>query len=165
MLRNLFTKALLCSLVLTIGFALAPVASAGGFYVSVERPAKGDAEVKEAVLLVRAYGCHKPEDANLTATAEGIVNGKRQSIPVQLTKTSKGVFAIKQQWAANGVWVLNISGVYLGATRSLLVELGANGKLHTGDDSKVSALKADRKFTTAEIDSALQNVSGKIARS
>ncbi len=165
MLRNIFTKALLCSLVLSIGLTLTPMALAGGFHVSVERPSKTDSEVKDAVLLVRAYGCHKPEDANLTATAEGIVNGKRQSIPVQLTKTSKGVFAIKQQWAENGVWVLNISGAYLGATRSLLVELGAKGKLHTGDDSNVSARKADRKFTTAEIDSALQSVSGKVARS
>jgi hypothetical protein len=164
MLKNTFTKALLCSMALALGLALAPTASAGGFHVAVERPAKGDAEVKDALLLVRAYGCHKPEDANLTATAEGIVNGKRQSIPVQLTKTSKGVFAIKHQWAATGVWVLNISGEYLGATRSLLVELGANGKLQIGEDSKVSARKADRKFTTAEIDGALQNA-GKIARS
>jgi hypothetical protein len=164
MLRKTFTKALLCSLVLFIASALAPLASAGGFYVAVERPSKTDSEVKDAVLLVRAYGCHNPEDANLTATAEGIVNGKRQSIPVQLTKTSKGVFAIKQQWATSGVWVLNISGAYLGATRSLLVEVGANGKVHIGDDNKVSSRKADRKFTTAEIDSALQNA-GKIARS
>jgi hypothetical protein len=165
MLRKIFAKALLCSMVLSIGLTFAPQTLAGGFYVSVERPAKGDTELKDAVLLVRAYGCHNPEDANLTASAEGIVNGKRQSIPVQLIKTSKGVFAIKQQWATNGAWVLNISGAYLGATRSLLVELGAQGKVQTGSDSNVLARKADRKFTAAEVDSALQDVSGKIARS
>lgn len=165
MLRKTFAKALLCSMILSIGLTFAPNALAGGFYVAVERPAKGDAELKDAVLLVRPYGCHKPEDANLTATAEGIVNGKRQSIPLQLTRTSKGVFAIKQQWATSGAWVLNISGVYLGATRSLLVELGAQGKVQTGADSKVAARRADHKFTAAEIDSALQEVSGKIARS
>jgi hypothetical protein len=165
MLRKTFTKALLCSLVLSIGLMFVPQALAGGFYVSVDRPEKGDAELKDAVLVVRAYGCHKPEDANLTASAEGIVNGKRQSIPVQLIKTSKGVYAIKQQWATSGAWVLNISGAYLGATRSLLVELGAHGKVQIGDDKNVIARKADRKFTVAEIDSALQDVSGKIARS
>jgi hypothetical protein len=165
MLRKTFAKTLLCSIVLSIGLTFAPQASAGGFYVDVLRPEKGDTEVKGAVLLVRAYGCHKPEDANLTATAEGIVNGKRQSIPLQLTKTSKGVFAIKQQWATSGAWVLNISGVYLGATRSLLVELGAQGKVQTGNDSKVIARRADHKFSAAEVDSALQDVSGKIARS
>lgn len=165
MLRKTFAKVLLCSMVLSIGLTFTPQALAGGFYVSVERPAKDDTELKGAVLLVRAYGCHNPEDANLTASAEGIVNGKRQSIPVQLIKTSKGVFAIKQQWATNGAWVLNISGAYLGATRSLLVELGAQGKVQIGSDSNVLARKADRKFTAAEVDSALQDVSGKIARS
>jgi hypothetical protein len=165
MLRKIFAKALLCSMVLSMVLTFAPMASAGGFYVDVMRPDKGDTEVKDAVLLVRPHGCHKPEDANLTATAEGIVNGKRQSIPLQLTKTSKGVFAIKQQWATSGAWVLNISGVYLGATRSLLVELGPQGKVQTGSNNKVIARRADQKFTAAEVDSALQEVSGKIARS
>jgi hypothetical protein len=165
MLRKTFAKTLLCSLVLSIGLTFVPQALAGGFQISVERPGKGDTELKDAVLLVRPYGCHHPEDANLTASAEGIVNGKRQSIPVQLIKTSKGVFAIKQQWATSGAWVLNISGAYLGATRSLLVELGTQGKVQIGNDSNVVARKADRKFTPAEIDSALQDVSGKIARS
>jgi hypothetical protein len=165
MLRKTFAKALLCSLILSIGLLFTPTGLAGGFYVAVERPAKGDTEVKDAVLIVRPYGCHHPEDANLTASAEGIVNGKRQSIPLQLIKTSKGVYAIKQQWATSGAWVLNISGLYLGATRSLLVELGPQGKVQTGSDSKVVARRADHKFTSAEIDSALQDVSGKVARS
>ena len=160
-----FSKALFCSLILLAAAMLAPYAAAGGFYIAVERPAKGDAELKEAVLLVRPYGCHKPEDANVTVTAEGLVNGKRQSIAVQLTKTSKGVFAIKQQWPQSGAWVLSISGEYLGATRSALVELDAHGKLQPGsDDSKIASRMEQRKFTTTEIDSALQGLSGKLAR-
>src|SRR5438876_1081199 len=110
MLGKPLTKALFCSLILFMALSLAPYAAAGGFYIAVERPAKTDAEFKDAVLLVRPFGCHQPEEANITVTAEGIISGKRQSIAVQLTKTAKGVFAIKQQWPSSGAWVLNISG-------------------------------------------------------
>jgi hypothetical protein len=164
MLGKTFIKASLCSLILCLALMLAPLAAAGGFYVMVERPSKTDAELKGAVLLVRAFGCHNPEDANMTATAEGLINGKRQSIALQLTKTSKGVFAIKQQWPANGAWLLNISGAYLGVTRGVLVELNANGKLPDSKDGQVTARNEQRKFTAVEINDALQNLSGRLAR-
>jgi hypothetical protein len=164
MLTKSFTKALLCSLILLAASMLAPLAAAGGFYLAVERPAKGDAEFKDAVLVVRPYGCHQPEDANVKVTAEGLVNGKRQSIVVSLARASKGVYAVKQQWPSTGVWVLNISGEYLGAVRSALVELGTQGKLSGGDDGKVASRLEQRKFTASEIDSALQSLSGKLAR-
>src|ERR1044071_5439515 len=73
-------------------------ALAGGFQLAVEAPASGDERAKDAALLVRPYGCHTPADANVTATAEGIVNGRRQSIPLELTPDEKGVYAITQQW-------------------------------------------------------------------
>src|ERR1051325_1809143 len=157
------TNALLCSLVLAAAFLLAPVAAAGGFYLAVERPAKTDSEYKDAVVLVRPYGCHQPEDAKVTVTAEGIVNGKRQSIAVQLTKATKGVYEVKQQWPAAGAWVLNISVDDLGTVRSALVELGAEGRLQSGDD-KVAARLESRKFTAAEIDDTLQHLSGRLAQ-
>jgi hypothetical protein len=164
MLGKLYTKALVCSLILLLALALAPFAAAGGFYLAVERPAKSDAELKDVVLLVRPFGCHQPEDANVMVMAEGIANGKRQSINVQLIRTAKGVFAVKQQWPNSGAWVLNISGQYLGATRSVLVELGAQGKLPGSDDGKIASRMEQRKFTATEIDNALQGLSGKLAR-
>jgi len=44
--------------------ATATTLTAGGFYLSLEKPAIADTpQIKDAVLLVRPYGCHQPEDA------------------------------------------------------------------------------------------------------
>lgn len=160
-------KVALCACALVITLMLAPLAFAGGFYLEVERPASSDASLKDVVLLVHPTGCHKPEDANLTATAEGIVNGERVSVPLQFTRTAKGVFAIKKQWGAEGAWVLAITGEYNKAVRGIVVELGARGDLPNYFNSNGKGFNAravERKPTLAEIDIALQNVSGRLAK-
>ena len=51
--------------------ATATTLTAGGFYLSLEKPASADTlQAKDAVLLVRPYGCLQPEDALISATAE-----------------------------------------------------------------------------------------------
>lgn len=137
-----------------------PLAFAGGFQLAVESPAAGDPELKDAVLVVRTYGCQVPADANLEATAEGVVNGKRQSQPVQLTPTSTGVYAIKRQWPSEGTWALAISGTYRGMTSSALVRLGPNGiaKSAASEKEKWPAVRVvHRKLTTTEIETALKS--------
>ena len=89
--------------------ASASAALAGGFQINIEAPDSSDAELKGAALLVRTYGCHQPWDAEVSATAEGMVDGKRQSMKIELTRTSKGVYAIRKQWASKGVWVVAIT--------------------------------------------------------
>jgi hypothetical protein len=42
--------------------------------------------------------------------------------------------------------------------------MDAHGKLPGSDDSKVAARNEQRKFTAAEIDGALQGLTGKLAR-
>jgi len=55
-------------------------ALAGGFQLSVEvPPSPADPEFKNAVLLVRTFGCHQPTDATVSATAQGLVKGRRQN--------------------------------------------------------------------------------------
>ena len=84
-------------------------AYAGGFQLGVQATPSDYTHVKDAVLLVRTYGCHTPADANVTATAEGIVNGRRTSIPLELLPDEKGVYAITQQWQSEGTWVLSFT--------------------------------------------------------
>lgn len=105
----------------------AALGGAGGFYLSVERPAGDDPALRGAVLVVRPTGCHEPAKARLTATAEGIVDGKRQSRPVTLHAVGEGVYTVRQEWPAEGAWVLSLTGTYRGQTTSALVELGAGG--------------------------------------
>ncbi|MDQ3255723.1 MAG: hypothetical protein M3R15_17800, partial [Acidobacteriota bacterium] len=95
---NLKTFWLTLFMVLTF----APQALAGGFHLSVEIPPTDNSQFKNAVLLVRPYGCKKPSDATLSATAEGVVKGERRTVPLRLTSISEGVYAIRQEWPAEG---------------------------------------------------------------
>jgi len=151
--------------------ALAPAALAGGFQLSVEAPnASSGSHVKDAALIVRTFGCHTPADAAITASAEGLVNGKRQSVKLDLAPDATGVYAIKKQWPSEGAWVVTVSGAYNGMTCSLLVELGPNGSVRPDTKIAEGQLKGKyaraerRKFTDKEIDSALQSLAGNGSR-
>ena len=139
----------------------ASAAFAGGFRINIEAPVSSDAELSGASLLIRTDGCHQPWDAEVSATAEGVVNGKRQSIKLALTRTSRGVYAIKKQWASKGVWVVAITGHYNGITSSALVEMGSNGTVRITRDNRVAARTVQRTLTSQDIDAALNNLSSK----
>jgi hypothetical protein len=144
-----------------VTLASASVAFAGGFQINIEAPISSDRELKGAALLVRTYGCHQPWDADVSATAEGMVDGKRQSIKIELTRTSRGVYAIKKQWASKGDWVVAITGQYNGITSSALVEMGPNGTVRITKENRVAARTVQRKLTAQDIDAALNNLSSK----
>ncbi len=145
----------------------ATVAFAGGFFISVEAPASvSDPDLKDAVLVVRPYGCHVPTDAALTVTAEGLVNGKRQSLPVKIRPMSTGVFAIDRQWPSEGTWVLAITGEYRGITSSALVKLGANGDVQVaGKNGKLLDVQiVQRKLTADDVEKTLNGVAVNLTR-
>ena len=80
----------------------------GGFWLEFGNPkASTDPKAKDAVLLVRPLGCHNPTRAAVTGTAEGVVNGRRQSVPLHIVAlSSPGVYAVKREWPVEGSWVL-----------------------------------------------------------
>jgi hypothetical protein len=132
---------------------------AGGFYLKVSAPAKGDDW--GAVLLVKPYGCHKPSDADVSATAEGVVGGKRQTIKLDLTLRPAGDYAIRRQWPDQGTWVVAITGKYMGATRSALVTL-ATGKKAPGTKKDLQIRLFERALTAEEVTAAIDSA-GRIA--
>jgi hypothetical protein len=147
--------------------AISSSALAGGFQLSVETPnSSSDAQLKDVVLVARTYGCHQPADAKLSATAEGLVNGARKSVALELRSIGSGVYAIKQQWPSEGTWVVALTGAYNGMTSSVLVELGPNGKVLPGTRLDEGAMKgvhargARREWIAADIDSALKTSAG-----
>jgi hypothetical protein len=158
-----------CGLALLLTFSSAVLA--GGFQLSVETPAaSGDPQLKDAALVVRTFGCMKPADARLSATAEGIVNGKRQSLPLELKDVGTGVYTIKQEWPSEGSWVLAVTGDYNGMTSSLLVELAPNGKVHPdtrlveGSRKGTRVRASHKKWTPADIETSLKSVAGSTAQ-
>jgi len=92
--------------------AVATAASliAGGFVLEIGKPsANPEAQAKNAVLIVRGYACQDPEKTTVTATAEGVVNGKRQTIPLKLIALSaQSTYALTRQWPADGKWVITL---------------------------------------------------------
>ena len=153
---------------IAIALLVSSSALAGGFQLSVETPSTSSDQTKDAVLVARTYGCHQPADAKISASAEGLVSGKRQSIPLDLHSIGSGVYAIKQQWPSEGTWVLTLTGAYNGMTCSVLVELGPNGqvlpgtRLEEGSLKGVHAKAVRRQWIASDIDTALRSAAGLI---
>src|SRR5437764_533120 len=91
-----------------IVLAIAVPLLAGGFFVVLGNPdANPQAKALNAVLTIKAAGCHQPENATMTGTATGVVKGQRQTITLKVIALSEpGMYAVTQQWPAEGRWVL-----------------------------------------------------------
>lgn len=168
--RNTFGRlVMLAPLSLALLLAMSAWSFAGGFQISVEAPAAStDAQMKDVVLIARTFGCFQPTDAKVSGTAEGLVNGARKSIDLDLSSIGSGVYAIKQQWPSEGRWVLalTMTGISHNLTVSALVELGPNGKvlpgtrLAAGKTKGIHARGAYRPLVATDIDSALRTSAG-----
>jgi hypothetical protein len=92
--------------------------------------ANPEAAAKQAVLVARITACHAPEKTALTATAEGVTNGGRESIPLKVIRLSKpDSFAVTRQWPESGEWVVKIVATnpqYKNYATSVLVPVGGN---------------------------------------
>ncbi len=136
--------------------AIATQLFAGGFYLTLGSPdANPEARKLNAVLTLKATGCHEPEKAVLTATATGIVDGQRKVIPVTVTKiggdATMGMFAITQQWPKEGKWVIDVEArSVIDQFTNVLVAAGPNG---IDRDHARWNLKP---FTSKDVDSMLE---------
>lgn len=125
---------------------------AGGFFLQLGNPeASAEARKNNAVVTVKAWGCHDPATAQLTATAVGMVNGHRQSIPLSVTKLSEvGMFSISQQWPKEGKWVIELVARNGEQFTNSLVAAGPSGvdRLHAKANMK--------QFSEGDVEAMLQ---------
>ena len=140
----------------TLLLALATVAGvlwAGGFYLQLGNPeANPEAKRLKAVLVVKAWGCHDPASATLTARAIGSANGDRREIPLKVEKLPEaGAFALLQQWPKTGNWVIELVARQGDMLTSTLVTAGPEGvdRLH----AKSSTMKT---FAPADVEAMLE---------
>jgi hypothetical protein len=69
-----------------------------------------EAAARQAVAVVRMGACHEPEKTKVTGTAAGVVDGKRQTIPLHVIHLSDpNTLAVTQEWPQTGTWVVTLT--------------------------------------------------------
>lgn len=155
--RSLRTVALVAGL-----SALASPAFAGPPWISAEFPSNPhETATRGAFLLVHTYHHGTPTQFPLTGTAEGLVNGRRQTLQLEIVATSKpGVYAVRFRPQGGGAWVLafNLGSGDDGA--GMIVAVGKDGQPTTAQVPSRSAEGGrwiiPRSLTPQDIDAALR---------
>ncbi len=120
--------------------------------------ASGAARAAGAVLTLKPAGC-LPASANVSGAAIGMVQGERRSIPLKLTRLPEtGVYALTQQWPAEGKWVLQLTATDGLRTVTALVPAGPNGV------ERQNAKFFPRQITSGEADAMLNGPAPAVAR-
>lgn len=119
------------TLSLSMALALASQAFAGGFYLNLgTASASSEAKAQNAVLTVRVTGCNDAAKASVIGSAEGLIDGRRQSISLKLIPLSEpGMYAVQRQWATEGRWVLNFVANEGEASTAAIVPVGPTGAI------------------------------------
>jgi hypothetical protein len=112
-------------------------------------------KVKNSVFAVRLEQCENIAKSQITGTAEGIVNGARKSVPVQLASTvSPNVFVVPANWAEEGAWVVTLKATCVDAKAGAIVPIGRGGFIR-------EAVKVFSRFaTSAEVEASLKTLTG-----
>ena len=129
------------STTMLLSMIMAPAAAplmAGGMYLTLARPeASPDPAAKGAVMLVRADGCQDPAKVEISAVAEGLVDGRRATVPLKLTRLANGqTHAVAPGWPAGGVWVVRLTGKLGAISVYTLVAMGPDGMDRASAKSK-----------------------------
>ena len=152
-----FPKALLALSVLTGSTLLA-----GGLRLEVGNPAANpEAKAQQAVLVARITACQSPEKTTVVATAEGIVDGRRRTVPLRVIPLrTPGTFAITREWPAQGNWVVKLAATnpdYKDYATGVLVRMDPAGFDWAGVKQLYHAP------TSAEVDAVLGSQSPVVA--
>jgi hypothetical protein len=131
---------------------LAAWAHPGTFAFTIGNPvASQDFHFKTAAFVFRTESCADPAKAQISASAEGIVKGARQSVALKVMTASKpGVYAVTQSWPAEGDWVVSLRGTCGSASAGAIVPMGPKGFLRESLEFYA------RPVTDAEIDASLK---------
>jgi len=150
------------ALVAALSLTAFSAAKAGPPWIAIEYPANPfDRTSRDAFLTVRTYHHGDLMAKTLTGTAQGVVNGKRQSMKLDIRPGSQpGVYAVRWQRPAAGKWVLVISSGGGGVTdATVVVEISPTGTV-AGVSVPTRAIGGGwitpRAVASSEIDALLQ---------
>jgi hypothetical protein len=140
------------------------IAIAGPPWIAIEYPANPhDPGTRGALLTVRTYHHGELMSYQLTGTAEGIVNGRRQTMPLDIRRLPQtGMYAVRFQKPAQGSWMLVITSSQNGAfAASALVNIDSGGGVASvsvpSNTIENGRWRVPRQVASAEIDAMLKN--------
>jgi hypothetical protein len=136
------------------GLLVAPI-FAGSLWLQADDPqSHPEAMAKKAVVTARIGACVEPEKTTVTATATGIVEGKRQTVALHVIRLSDpNTFAITRDWPQTGTWVVSMIATnpnYRDYATGVVIPV------NTGTAVTASAKSYSHAPTADEIDAALK---------
>ena len=140
---------------------LATTALAGPPWLSIELPANPyDRLTRGAIALVRTYHHGGPVQLQVRGTAEGLVDGERVSLPLDLVAAGPtGVYAIRADLPSRGSWILVVRGGAEEGGVTAIVELGPDGSIRAVDvPTRDGNPPIPRAITGPEIDARLRSL-------
>ena len=160
MLRSRFQKFLFITIA---SFLVAGVVAAGPPWIAIEYPANPlDPNTRGALLVVRTYHHGDLMSYEISGTAEGLVNGKRQSTRLDIRRLPQaGMYAVKWQKPA-GSWALLITTTRDGNhMATALVDIDSQGRVASvtvpSNTVENGRWIVPRKVAGAELEAALRN--------
>ena len=160
------------ALVSALTMIVSAVAIAGPPWIAIEYPVNPhDPGTRGALLTVRTYHHGELMSYEVTGTAEGIVDGRRQSMPLDIRRlTQVGMYAVRWQKPAQGTWMLVITSKQNGShAATALVAIDSQGQVAEvsvpSDPIENGRWRVPRKVAAAEVDAMLKaNAATAVAR-
>jgi hypothetical protein len=152
----------LTTLTATQAAAASPDAPFGPPWISVEYPANPHhPSTRGATFLVHTYHHSTSIAVPMTAVAEGLVDGRRTSVPLDIKPTDRaGVYAVRAAVPEQGTWLVAVTlEEGEGATATALVSLGRDGTVMTARVPSTTSRDGwvvPRGVTAADIEAELQ---------
>jgi hypothetical protein len=157
------TRAMRAAMLATLGGATLMLSAAtrgsapmfGGPWISIEAPVNPyDASTRGALFLVHTFHHGAPEDLQIVAKAEGLLDGQRKSVTLTPSKTAQaGTQGVRNEWGSKGVWTVLVSTSEHGGTVQAVVDIDADGAvgrvtvpMENGRWKVLSAAEIDRSL-------------------
>jgi hypothetical protein len=130
------------------------IAYADTFRLEVGPPVAAGAQYKTkgALFAARPRGCTDLSAVQMTGTAEGLVAGRHQSVPLKLVDLADGVRVVTYQWTTDGTWVVVLNAICSSPRETAAVIVRVPG---FGIFSRDGMQVLDHTATPKEIDAAL----------
>jgi hypothetical protein len=132
----------------------------GGPWISIETPVNPYvSSTAGALFVVHTYVHQNLVDLPVSGRAEGLVDGKRRTVPFTLTKSAQaGTYVVRPEWGGKGIWTVLVTAMpeaKNGWSIQAAVDVGADGEIE-----KVTVPRAGhtpRLLTDADVERGLRD--------